>query len=199
MYTVTRVGRSKKRVIVFRLLLLVLAVILGILFYLSNSNLNNTREQLANTRYNLDSTQTNLSETQLWLTNNETLLSRTISGYAYTLNDPSSAQMKAFLAQDQTDKHIYNATTYDCFNFAADTTVNASKEHIRCGLVLVNLIDGAHACIVFNTTDDRLVFVEPQSDDIVNLQIGKEYWRSISGHRYVSFPSDTVSSYTIIW
>jgi hypothetical protein len=199
MYTVHRTSRTNKTIRLLILLLLVTAVTLVILFYLSNNNLNNTKEQLTNTQHDLCSTQLNLSETQIWLTSNQTQLSRMTSGYGYTLNDPTFNQMKAFLAQDQTDKHAYKAMKYNCFNFSADTVINASKEHIRCGIVYVMLFSTAHACVVFNTTDDGLVFVEPQTDELVNLQRGEAYWASISSVKYPSLYHDMVTMYTIIW
>lgn len=38
-------------------------------------------------------------------------------------------------------------------------------------------MEGGHAIVGFNTTDEGMIYVEPQTDEIVkNLEIGKRYW-----------------------
>lgn len=182
------------------LLLVAIIITLGTFIYLKNSDLNATRSELLTYQSNLSRTQADLLGTQNNLSNIESNLSKITSGYRYVLNDPTSDQVTAFLASDTTDQNIYNEETYNSFNFAADMIVNASEQHIRCGFVYVLFPNSSCPCVVFNTIDKGLHFIEPISDDIVNLQVGNGYWESMQGQNW-STPAynDTVVSYTIIW
>jgi hypothetical protein len=45
----------------------------------------------------------------------------------------------------------------------------------RCGFVYIEFGDSAHAIACFNTTDSGLIYVEPQTDEIVTIAIGQQY------------------------
>ena len=62
---------------------------------------------------------------------------------------------------------------------------------------VIEFKEGAHAIVCFNTVDDGLMFIEPQSDDIMTLTIGEPYW-----DRTIYEPpeyDDTIVSFDIIW
>jgi len=109
------------------------------------------------------------------------------AGRGYNIRDPTYQEALQFIALDQTDKNQYNEENYTCLNFAADFKINAFDAGYRCGFVFVEFAEGGHAIVCFNTTDYGLIFVEPQNDNIVNLEIGQPYW------------DDIVVRYTIVW
>jgi hypothetical protein len=186
--------------IVVIVLLVAIIITLGPFLYFKNSDLNDTRNQLLTNQSKLSETQVNLLETQNNLSDIESNISRITSGYRYIVSDPTSDQVTAFLASDTTDKHNYNESTYTYCDPAADMILNASEQHIHCGFVEVRVPDYVHACVVFDTTDKGLCFIEPKSDAIVDLQVGNRYWDSVQGGN-VSTPTynDTIVSYTVIW
>jgi hypothetical protein len=119
------------------------------------------------------------------------------AGTGYTLRDPSYQEMLNFIAEDKTDEHPYNVNDYNCYDFTKDVCNNASAQGIRIGDVYLEFPDSAHAIVCFNTTDRGLVFVEPQNDKVVSLEIGQHYF----DRTLFKTPEydDTVVSYGIIW
>jgi len=118
------------------------------------------------------------------------------AGRGYNIRDPTYQEMLAFIALDKTDENEYSEN-YTCFHFTADVKSHAFERGYRCGFVYIRFPDSAHAIVCFNTTDRGLIFIEPQSDDIVTLAIGQPYW-----DRTKYLPpeyNDTVVSFTIIW
>jgi hypothetical protein len=91
------------------------------------------------------------------------------------LKDPTYREMNAFLDSDPTDGNDYYTDTYNCVNFAQDVCDNAFEAGYRCGFVYVEFTDSAHAVACFNTTDRGLIFIEPQTDKQVTLNVGEPY------------------------
>ena len=127
-------------------------------------------------------------------------------GYGYVVKDPTYRDMKSFLAADTTDSFAYTTNEFVCHDFAAVVAGNAREQKIRCAYVMIDFIDDGtpgHAIIAFNTTDRGLIYVEPQSDEQVNLRIGYSYWLSIvpkPGY-YYDKPDydDTVEDILALW
>ncbi|MCX6003486.1 MAG: hypothetical protein NTX46_03540, partial [Chloroflexi bacterium] len=147
------------------------------------------RTELATTQAGLTQTQTDLATARTELTN--------------VPLDPTYQQMESFLAADKTDRNTYNAATYDCVNFSADVIADAAKSKIRCAYVNIDERDSGHAIVAFNTTDRGLIYIEPQSDEEVNLQVGRHYYQCIipePGSYYIP-PGydDTVVRFIVIW
>jgi hypothetical protein len=119
------------------------------------------------------------------------------AGTGYTLRDPSYQEMLNFLNLDKTDENQYDANDYNCYDFTRDLCNNASAAGIRIGDVYLEFLDSAHALVCFNTTDRGLVFVEPQTDQPVTLEIGQPYFdrTRFKTPEY----DDTIVSYGIIW
>jgi len=119
------------------------------------------------------------------------------AGRGYTVRDPTYREAIAFIRLDVTDKNEYVEDKYVCTNFAADVKNNAFKNGYRCGFVSIRFPEGlGHAIVCFNTTDRGLIFIEPQTDEIVTVAIGETYW---DRSKYRVPYNDTVISYIIIW
>lgn len=118
------------------------------------------------------------------------------AGRGFNIRDPAYQEALQFIELDQTDKNEYSET-YTCFEFTADFEKNAFEVGYRCGLVYIELPDSAHSIACFNTTDQGLIFIEPQDDEIVTLKIGQPYW-----DRTIYEPpdyDDTVVRFVVIW
>jgi len=118
------------------------------------------------------------------------------AGRGYTIRDPTFQEVLNFIRIDKTDRNKYSEN-YTCINFAADVKNNAFKAGYRCGLVYIRFPETAHTIVAFNTTDEGIVFIEPQFDDIVILEIGKSYSK-LNGYREPPY-DDTILYYIIIW
>jgi len=117
------------------------------------------------------------------------------AGRGYNIRDPTYQEMLNFIALDKTDENEYSEN-YTCFHFTADVKGNAFKSGIKCGFVYVEFPDSAHAIVCFNTTNCQLIYIEPQSDDVVTLIIGQPYWDRT---KYQPSYNDTVMNFVIIW
>lgn len=85
-------------------------------------------------------------------------------------HDPSWAELKAFLAEDQTERQHYNPWDYKCGGFAETLHNNAEAAGIRAAWVALDL-DGLaddHAVTGFQTTDYGLVFIDDSAKDLMD-------------------------------
>ena len=117
-------------------------------------------------------------------------------GTGYNIRDPSYQEMLTFVHTDKTNEHPYINGTYICWQFSADFINNAFNAGYRTGLVYIALAGGAHSIVAFNTTDRGLIFVEPQDDSVVTLQVGTHYF---DRSKYVVDYDDTIVSFEIMW
>jgi hypothetical protein len=76
--------------------------------------------------------------------------------------NPTWAQLKAFMAQDQTDQITYRLGSFVCSNYAEQVYDNAEAHGIRAGFVAISFKDRStpHALDAFETTDRGLVFID---------------------------------------
>ena len=97
----------------------------------------------------------------------------------YIMRDPSYSEALDFVLTDNTNEiKTYDELYYNCVHFSRDVNNHAEKQGIRCAYVEISLNNSLpHAIIAFNTTDAGIIYFEPQTDDIVNLEIGKDYWK----------------------
>jgi hypothetical protein len=125
------------------------------------------------------------------------LVSTLVVGGKVGLRNPSYQEVLDFVSRDKTDERPYNRE-WACAAFAEDFKSSANKAGWICGYVIVYFPDGrSHALNAFNSTDCGLVFIEPQSDDVVSLTVGEPYW---SRAKYMAPDyNDTVLGYTIDW
>jgi cell division protein FtsB len=99
----------------------------------------------------------------------------------YINRDPTYAEAVAFINVDQTDKNQYTED-YVCYDFTADFSDNAFQVGYRCGFVYVEFAESAHAIACFNTTDRGLIYIEPQTDEIVDIAVGQHYFDEVIVH-----------------
>ncbi len=94
------------------------------------------------------------------------------------LMDPTYSEAITFINSDKSDENDYT-NDYVCYDFTADFNDNAFQAGYRCGFVYIEFSDSAHAIACFNTTDNGLIYIEPQNDEIVTLTVGHVYLGSI--------------------
>ena len=105
---------------------------------------------------------------------------------------------------DDTDEAQYIEGEYECIEFTTDLCNSAEEKGIRCAYVSVRFPDGrGHAIVAFNTIDKGLIYIEPQYDDLVNIVIGKPFYKCVvpkEGVTYVK-PShdDTIEEVLVAW
>ncbi len=90
------------------------------------------------------------------------------------LVDPTYYEALAFINSDNTNLNPYTQY-YVCYDFTADFIGNALQAGYRCGFVYIEFSDSAHAIACFDTTDNGLIYVEPQTDEIVSVAVGQQY------------------------
>jgi hypothetical protein len=104
--------------------------------------------------------------------------------------NPTWAELKAFLAQDQTEHHDYILNEYDCSQFSRDLHNRAEAAGIRCAEVHIDFVgeSTSHALNAFLTADYGLVYVDctEAPDKIARVKSGYAF-RAVN----VSFVSIT--------
>ena len=116
---------------------------------------------------------------------------------ARPLRDPTYDEAVKFVTSDKTSSHPYVNATYTCVNFAMDFQASALLAGFKCGVVTAFFPDEtSHDLNCFNTTDMGMVYVEPQTDQIVSLNVGQVY----SGPNWnMIVKNATVVGYYVTW
>lgn len=89
-------------------------------------------------------------------------------------------EVEAFINEDKTDKNEYDLDEYNCHNFSCDVAKNANNQGLKAVYVGIRYYEPkdeteGHAVVGFDTIDQGLVFIEPQSDERIDLQYGVSY------------------------
>jgi hypothetical protein len=92
---------------------------------------------------------------------------------------PTLSELQTFLANDQTDKNLYDGTLYKCTQFSRDLKRNAALAGFNFSAVLVDYegyefqmkVSRGHVLNGAYLADGRFVYIEPQSDKISPLLI----------------------------
>lgn len=102
-----------------------------------------------------------------------------------SIKDPTYAEMMQFISDDTTNYNTYVFDSYVCHDFTNDVLANAKANNIRAGYVHLEGIE-AHAIVCFDTTDQGLIFMEPQLDIIFTESRMNEMidygWYNIDGN-----------------
>lgn len=95
--------------------------------------------------------------------------------------NPSWAELRRFLFEDETDKVIYDESSFVCADFAEMLHNNAENEGIRAAYVTIDLVssDIGHACNVFNTTDKEVNIVKNQEYKPTSIFNSLIVWESL--------------------
>jgi len=118
------------------------------------------------------------------------------AGHGWTLRDPSYSEMRSFILRDRTDRLKYVKDVFECVDFSAIFITNAREAGLQCYYVEIKFPDSGHAIVAFNTTDRGLKYIEPQSDETMNLVIGRVYWPRKK--YYAPTYDDTILKVTIV-
>jgi hypothetical protein len=146
----------------------------------TKDDLQSAETDLASALDSLDTAQAELDEKETVLTELQINYEGLIAGHGYTIKDPTYTEMMRFIADDDTDKAEYIEDEYECTGFATDLCNRAEEKGIRCAYVSIRFPDGrGHAIVAFNTIDKGLVYVEPQYDDLVEIEIGKPFYQCV--------------------
>jgi hypothetical protein len=90
------------------------------------------------------------------------------------LRKPTYDEVITFIRQDYTEQMGGN-----CLDSAARLNDNAIAQGIWCYVVLFNYFTGTsygfHAIVAFDTVDKGMVYIEPQTDQVVQLELGEDY------------------------
>lgn len=114
------------------------------------------------------------------------------------LRDPSYEEMSQFLESDDTDKNEWVWPNYVCMHFARDVNEAATAAGIRCAYVYIDYyeMEWSHFLVAFETTDNGLIFIEPQTDEEMRVEPGNEY---VTVDGYPFFGSTTINRVVIAW
>jgi hypothetical protein len=96
-----------------------------------------------------------------------------------SLRKPTLSELQTFLANDQTDKNLYDGTLYKCTHFSRDLKRNAGLAGFNFSVVLVDFegyvlqrkVSSGHVLNGAYLADGRFVYIEPQGDKISFLLI----------------------------
>jgi hypothetical protein len=171
---------------------------------LVDNDLKAMQAQLATVEIELNASKELTESVEDTLSNLQANYDRLTTGYGYILRDPSYQEMKDFLEQDETSEQEYLRNEYICVDFAANVKANAANEGIRCAYVVIEYLGtNGHAIVAFDTTDRGLVYIEPQFDWDVELEIGRRYYECVvpPPGQYMIEPEydDTIARIVVIW
>jgi hypothetical protein len=84
--------------------------------------------------------------------------------------NPSFSQVADFIEKDKTNEKEYVKDEYTCVDFSNELIKNAAQNGIFGCQVYVSYDDGmSHSLVAFNTHDRGVVYVNPQFDEIVDI------------------------------
>ncbi|MFC2001092.1 hypothetical protein ACFLUZ_01145 [Chloroflexota bacterium] len=166
--------------------------------------LSSNKIELATTLDSLSTMQAELDNTRDELTELEISHQGLMTGHGYTIKDPSYNEMTRFLSTDDTDQTEYIEGEYECTEFAMDLCNRAEEQNIRCAFVSLRFPGKiGHAIVAFNTIDEGLIYIEPQHDDLVKVEINKQYYTCVvpKSGTYYEKPDydDTIKKVQIVW
>ncbi len=170
----------------------------------TKTDLRSAETELASTLDSLDIAQAELDEKESALNELQINYEGLMAGHGYTIKDPTYTEMVRFIANDDTDKAEYIKGEYECTEFSTDLCNRAEEEGLRCAYVSIRFPGGrGHAIVAFNTIDKGLVYVEPQYDDLVEIEIGKPFYQCVvpSGSYTYEKPAedDTILEVMVAW
>lgn len=124
-----------------------------------------------------------------------------VSGIGTELRNPTWAELRAFIAQDNTDLIRYNINTFACSGYATLIRDNAHDLGFRVAYIQIKFTTGSgHAFNAFQTSDLGFVYIDctgnekgTASDKVGYVQAGKLYQTlplSVVLEEYISCDGD---------
>lgn len=85
------------------------------------------------------------------------------------LHNPSFKELMDFTRENNVDKTQYNLVMYNCVCFSRDLLDDAREKGIKGYFVVIDDPETVsyHAIVMFNTTDEGEIYIEPQTDAII--------------------------------
>lgn len=100
-------------------------------------------------------------------------------GWGTFVRNPTHDEVLEFIQEDETDDMEYVEGEFECLDFCMVFRNNAFEEGYISYTVWIDF-EGqtfGHSIIAFNTTDVGMVYLDPQLDYFVDLQVGIDYWK----------------------
>ncbi len=142
----------------------------------------------------------NYTEKKIKNTYNQTILIKQKN--KTNLYDPSYEEAYNFVNEDKTELNEYDPKYYNCDHFSKDFNNNAERKGVRCAFVVLNMIGDAspHAIVAFKTTDKGTIYFEPQTDERVIPEIGKDYWKEcIISENTDNYPEGNIITEVVLY
>ena len=138
------------------------------------------------------------------LNDNLTELEKLRSGNTYELHDPTLKEVQEFIIDNEINMMPYENITFASGHYAQYVNNHAEMLGMRCAFVLLSFNMSSHVIIGFDTVDEGMIYIEPQSDEYVeNLVIGNDYWTDCvipkPGYYYREDNDDTIEAILIFW
>ena len=92
--------------------------------------------------------------------------------------NPTYSDLLHFVSEDHTESKTYieENDRFVCSDFANTFISNFYRKGYYSCMALLYFEDGCHSIVAVNTTDEGIVYVEPQNDKIIKyLHVGDDY------------------------
>ncbi len=130
------------------------------------------------------------------ITLSATLLLADIPDEPKELYRPTYAELIDFLNRNPVNKNRYIPGEYVCWNFACDLQRDAHAEGMYMDYWYIATPSFAHALVGVLTSDKGIVFIEPQNDHPMKVEIGIRYWQWLRGPYFYNYytEDDTITT-----
>ena len=100
-------------------------------------------------------------------------------GWGTFVRNPTHDEVLEFIGEDDTDEIEYVEGEFECLDFCMVFRNNAFNEGYISYTVWIDFegFTFGHAIVGFNTTDQGMVYLDPQLDYFVDLGVGVDYWK----------------------
>lgn len=88
-------------------------------------------------------------------------------------NAESLDTIMSYIEADKTNEIDYSETDYNCVDFSWDTMRALNAEGIEARMLVITYVDESKHSVVIAPSEQGWVIIEPQSDEIINPEIGK--------------------------
>ena len=104
---------------------------------------------------------------------------------------PIRSEVEQFMAENAISQREFDVDSFTCVEFSYYTAVAAQRAGFQVAIVVLHfepdyrsergeLVMAKHMVIAFATSDDGIVFIEPQTDKVIKPEVGHTYTLSHS-------------------